>query len=113
MHLLNTRAPLLSSEALEPARERKEIMVDPELLDRYVGRYQFPTLQKATVTRQSGHLLLQGEGEVRIEFYPESPRDFFAKIMDAQITFETDPQGRIMELLFSRSGSVQHVQRIE
>ncbi len=113
MHLLNARSPLLSSEALEPARERKEVMVDPELLDRYVGRYQFPTLQKATVTRQSGHLLLQGEGEVRIEFYPESPRDFFAKIMDAQITFETDPQGRITELLFSRSGSVQHVRRIE
>ena len=44
---------------------------------------------------------------------PDRGKAYFAKIMDAQITFETDPQGRITELLFSRSGSVQHVQRIE
>jgi hypothetical protein len=92
---------------------RKEVAIDAALLDRYAGRYRFPSGQMATVTRQDGRLILQGEGDVKIEFYPESSREFFAKIMDAQITFETDQKGRVTELRFYRSGSVQQVRRME
>jgi hypothetical protein len=112
-HLLNPRVPLLAEEALQPDKVRKEIRVETALLDRYAGRYRFPSSQLATVTQRDGHLLLQGEGEVKIEFFPESPVDFFAKIMDAQIRVETDSQGSVTELLFYRSGSVQHVKRME
>ena len=113
VHLLNSGVPLLGSEALKPLKERTPIEIDGQLLDRYAGRYQFPSSQMATVTRQGRHLILQGEGDVKIEFYPENSRAFFARIMDAQIEFETDSQGRVTELLFFRSGSVQHVMRID
>jgi serine-type D-Ala-D-Ala carboxypeptidase/endopeptidase len=113
IHLLSPGVPLLSRDELQPVKERKEIPVNAELLDRYVGHYQFPSSQMANVTRDGSHLILQGEGDVKIEFYAESPREFFAKIMDAQISFEADPRGQITELLFYRSGSVQHVRRIE
>jgi serine-type D-Ala-D-Ala carboxypeptidase/endopeptidase len=113
IHLLNPRVPLLAREDLEPERERKEISIDAETLSRYAGRYRFPTSQMASVTRDGDHLLLQAEGEVKIAFYPESAHDFFARIMDAQIAFETDSKGKVTGLLFYRGGSMQWVRRIE
>jgi CubicO group peptidase (beta-lactamase class C family) len=112
-HLLNPKVPLLADEVLKPPKERKEVSVDPTLLDRYVGRYRFPSSQMASVTKEKDHLLLQGEGDVKIAFYAESAQEFFAKIMDAQITFETDPQGKVTGLLFHRGGAVQQCQRAE
>jgi CubicO group peptidase (beta-lactamase class C family) len=113
IHLLNPRMPLLDSEWLTPPKERKEISVDSQLLDSYVGRYRFPPSQPANITREGGRLVLQAEGEVKIVFYPESKQDFFAKIMDAQMTFSTDAQGRVTELIFYRGGRDVHVSRIE
>lgn len=113
IHLLNPRIPLLDSEFLTPPKQRKEVAVDPKLLDAYVGRYEFPSRQMASVTREGGHLFLQGDGDVKVAFYPESSQDFFARIMDAQMSFSTDSQGRVTEMIFRRSGSSMVVKRID
>jgi D-alanyl-D-alanine-carboxypeptidase/D-alanyl-D-alanine-endopeptidase len=113
LHLLNPRIPLLEGELLTPQKSRKESAIDPKLLETYVGRYRFPSSQLASVTREGGHLLLQGDGDVKIAFYPENDQDFFAKIMDAQMTFNTDSQGRVKELIFRRSGLELQVTRVE
>jgi CubicO group peptidase (beta-lactamase class C family) len=113
MHLLNPTIPLLDAKVLAPPKPRIEITVDPRLLDRYGGRYRFPSSQLASVTREGGHLLLQGEGEVAVAFYPESNEEFFAKLMDAQITFHVDSEGRVTELVFHRNGSDLLVKRVE
>jgi hypothetical protein len=105
--------PLLDSRVLAPPKSRKEIALDTKLLESYVGRYRFPSRQLATVTREGGHLFLQAEGDVRIAFYPESDREFFARIMDAQMTFNTDREGRVTELIFHRSGSDLPVMRVD
>jgi D-alanyl-D-alanine-carboxypeptidase/D-alanyl-D-alanine-endopeptidase len=113
IHLLDPRVPLLDSAFLAPPKPRKESAVDPKLLESYVGRYRFPSSQLASITRDGGHLLLQGDGDVKIAFYPENDQDFFAKIMDAQMTFNIDSQGRVKELIFRRSGSELQVLRID
>jgi len=113
IHLLNPRVPLLDGDTLAPPKPRKEIAVEPKLLETYVGRYQFPSSQLASVTYEGGHLFLQGEGDVKVAFYPESNQDFFAKIMDAQMTFNTDREGRVTGLIFHRSGADLRVKRID
>jgi len=113
IHVLNPKVPLLAREDVEPDKERKEIPLDAETLTRYAGRYRFPSTQMASVIRDGGHLLLQAEGEVKIAFYPESARDFFAMIMDAQITFDSDEQGKVTGFRFYRGGSMQRVRKIE
>jgi len=40
------------------------------------------------------HLFRQATGQEMVEVFPEGDRDFFVKVNDAQITFETDNQGR-------------------
>jgi hypothetical protein len=104
---------LRDAKALEPPRVRKEVAIESKFLDLYAGKYQFPSGQSARVTRNGSHLFLQAEGDVKLAFYPESTEAFFAKIMDAQITFMTDSEGHITELLFHRNGSTQQVKRLE
>jgi CubicO group peptidase (beta-lactamase class C family) len=112
-HLLNPRVPLLSSEALQPPKQRREIPVAADLLDSYAGRYRFPSGQMASITQEDGHLVLHADGEVKVVFYAESDHDFFAKLMDAQITFDTDAQGQVTELIFHRNGSDLQVKRVD
>jgi serine-type D-Ala-D-Ala carboxypeptidase/endopeptidase len=113
IHLLNPRIPLLDTRALTPPKPRKEVGIDPNLLDAYVGRYRFPSSQMASIVREGGHLLLRADGEVAVVFYPESNQSFFAKLMDAQITFNTDGQGHVTELIFCRNGSDVTVKRLD
>jgi CubicO group peptidase (beta-lactamase class C family) len=113
MHLLNSGNPILGREVLEPPRERKATAIDSYILDSYAGRYAFSGGQILSVTREEDHLVLQADGLVKIAFYPETVHDFFAKITDAQIVFETDPQNRILQVFFYNGGPAQRLRRIE
>jgi CubicO group peptidase (beta-lactamase class C family) len=112
-HLLSPGSPLLAGKDLTPAKARKEFPLDASLLERYAGRYEFPSGQLATVSSVGGHLHLQGVGDAKIVFYPESEKSFFAKLIDAQMTFVTNAQGRVTGLNYSRSGENLAVRRID
>lgn len=113
IHLLNPKVPLLDSSGMSPAKPRKEIAIDPKLLDTFAGRYRFPSDQMATISHEGTHLILQADGEVKIVFYPESDQSFFAKLMDAQMTFNEDADGHVTGLIFFRNGSEILVKRID
>lgn len=112
-HLLNPRSPLRGAKELEPRKRRQEVAIDPALLDRYTGRYQFPE-QRATVTRKDGCLLLQGDDEVALfdPLHPENDRDFFSKRQDIQLRFQVDANGRVTGFLFYGGGRKTQVVRI-
>jgi CubicO group peptidase (beta-lactamase class C family) len=112
-HLLSPGSPLLDAKALVPAKERKEVAVDAKTLERYVGRYEFPSGQLASISRVDGRLHLQGVGDARIIFYPETDQDFFAKLIDAQMSFTKNAQGAITGMIYSRSGENLRVKRVD
>ena len=95
------------------AKEHKQVAVDPKLFDGYVGRYQLAPSFILTVTRDGDRLLVQATNQPQFEVFPESDRDFFYKVVDAQITFETDPQGRATALVLHQNGLDQRAKRIE
>jgi len=107
-HMLDASVPLTM-----PPKERQEISVDPKLFDQYVGTYAFTPAAILTITRDGAHLFAQLTGQGKIEIFPESPRDYFAKIVDAQITFVTDNSGRATELVLHQGGIDQHAKRFE
>jgi len=97
----------------KPPREHKEVAIDPKLLDRYIGRYTIPP-NILTITREGNHLFAQqDEDPTKIELFPESERDFFAKIMDIWMTFETDSRGRATVLIVHTGGMNLRAKRIE
>jgi CubicO group peptidase (beta-lactamase class C family) len=98
---------------LPPAKEHKEVIVDPKLFDGYVRKYQLAPSFIMTVTREGDHLFMQATGQPRIQIFPESDRDYFLKVVDAQITFVIDSNGRATELILHQGGIDQHAKRIE
>ena len=87
-----------------PPKEHKEVAVDPRILDNYVGSYELAPNFILTVTREGDHLFTQATGQGKVEVFPESDRDFFLKVVDAQITFETDSQGKATGLVLHQGG---------
>ncbi|MGO8731300.1 MAG: serine hydrolase [Terriglobia bacterium] len=107
MHLLDSHSPLLPAP-----KEHKEITVDPKIFDGYVGRYQLAPSFILTVTREGDQLFTQATGQPKVQVFPESQRDFFLKVVDAQITFETDASGRATSLTLHQNGANMPAKRI-
>lgn len=91
-------------DAPPPHKEHKQVAIDPKILDNYVGSYELAPNFILTVTREGDRLFTQATGQEKIEVFPESDRDFFLKVVDAQITFETDSQGRATGLVLHQAG---------
>ena len=108
LHLLDAKAPLAP-----PAKEHTQVKVDPKIYDGYVGTYQLAPNFIITITRDGDHLFAQATGQPKFEIFPESERDFFLKVVDAQITFETDSTGRATELILHQNGRDVHGKRFE
>lgn len=106
-HLLNANAPLW-----QPPKEHKQIAVDPKVFDGYVGQYQLAPNFIMTITREGDHLFVQATGQPKLEIFPESEHDFFLRVVDAQITFETDSQGRATGLVLHQNGMNQPAKRL-
>ncbi|HNX48800.1 MAG TPA: serine hydrolase [Thermoanaerobaculaceae bacterium] len=111
----NQRAKLIDTNLppQEPSKEHTEIAVDPRLLDGLVGQYELLPGFVLTVTRESSHLFVQATGQPKLEVYPESPNDYFYKVVDAQITFETDSRGHATALVLHQNGANQRARRVE
>lgn len=98
-HLLDAGFPLM-----KPPKEHKEIKVDPKLFDSYVGSYELAPNFVLAVTRDGDHLFAQATGQPKFEIFPEGEKDYFLKVVDAQITFVTDGSGRATELILHQNG---------
>jgi CubicO group peptidase (beta-lactamase class C family) len=108
MHLLDSHAPLLPAP-----KEHKEITVDARIFDGYVGQYQLAPNFILTITREGDQLFAQATGQGKAQIYPESEREFFYKVVDAQITFETDAKKRATGLTLHQNGANMPAKRIE
>ncbi len=88
-HLLDPASPLM-----KPAP--KEVKVDAALLDKYAGVYELAPGVNIIVTRTGEQLFAQVTGQGKVEIYPESAREFFYKVVDAQITFAEDGSSLVL-----------------
>jgi serine-type D-Ala-D-Ala carboxypeptidase/endopeptidase len=109
-HLLDRRNPLAPQK---PVVTRAEITVDPKIFDGYVGRYQLTPSILFTVTRDGDKLMVQLTGQQNFQVYPETTKNYFYKVVDAQLTFETDAQGKATALTLHQNGANQRAPRIE
>jgi CubicO group peptidase (beta-lactamase class C family) len=114
-YVLDSNAALLppNSPLLQPRKERTRISVDPDLLDAYAGRYEFAPSVFMTITREGNQLIAQLTGQGPAEIFPESEQDFFYEVVDAQITFRTDDQGRVNALILHQLGRDQIAQKLD
>jgi hypothetical protein len=91
--------------------QRVAIKVDPATFDAFVGRYELRPDFIMTVTREGDRLMTQATGQQKIEMFPESESKFFAKVLDAQITFVKEG-GAVTHLILHQNGQQQRAARI-
>lgn len=109
-HILDRSLPLVKTT---PPPERKEVDVAPEILDRYVGKYQLAPTFVIAVTREGKQLYVQATAQPRFEVFATSEREFFLKAVNASITFETETDGRAVALVLHQNGIDQRAKRID
>jgi D-alanyl-D-alanine-carboxypeptidase/D-alanyl-D-alanine-endopeptidase len=109
LHLMNPKLPLANPE---PPKQHTEIHIDPKLLDNYTGRYQVTPTLIFEITCDGDRLFAQGFAQVtgqaivlpKFQLFAEGAKNFFAKVADHQIAFETGPEGRATCLILHRAG---------
>jgi serine-type D-Ala-D-Ala carboxypeptidase/endopeptidase len=110
LHLLNPKLPLANPA---PRKQHTEIHIDPTLLDNYTGRYQLTPNLIFEITRDGDRLFAQGFAQVtgqaivlpKFELFAEDENNFFAKVSDSQIAFETGPEAEQRALLCTESAA--------
>jgi CubicO group peptidase (beta-lactamase class C family) len=105
-------APRVEGAAAEP-KEHKAVAVDSKIFEGYVGTYELAPSFSITITREGDHLFEQATGQPKFEIFPESEKEYFLKVVDAQITFVTDANGRATELILHQGGADHHGKRVE
>jgi D-alanyl-D-alanine-carboxypeptidase/D-alanyl-D-alanine-endopeptidase len=108
MHLLDPVNPLM-----EPPKQHTQITMDPRTYEALVGRYQIAPNFVLNVTREGDSLFAQATGQPKFEIFPEGQRDFFLKVVEAQITFDADVDGRAPGLTLHQNGRDIHARRVE
>jgi D-alanyl-D-alanine-carboxypeptidase/D-alanyl-D-alanine-endopeptidase len=95
---------LTGSELASRQFERAGIAIEPAILQKYVGRYRI-TPDVCLTIRWLGDGLTGGvtaQGEAPI--FAETPTKFFWNVVDAQITFELDADGRAASAVLHQAG---------
>jgi CubicO group peptidase (beta-lactamase class C family) len=87
--------------------------IDPKSFDRLVGSYEIAPNFVLTFTRDADRFLAQMSHQGPVEIYPESEDHYFAKVIDADITFKSDDRGRITEVVSRQHGRDMHGRRLD
>lgn len=95
------------------AAPRLALDVEPAVLAAYVGTYALAPNFELAVTVEEGALLVQATGQSKIRVFASSPTEFFYKVVDAQITFVPDANGRVNALVLHQNGRDLAGKRVE
>jgi hypothetical protein len=93
--------------------EHAAVVIDPTVLDRYVGFYKMSDVYVFTITRQGDKLFAKLTGQGAAQIYPESETKFAYKIVKAQIDFVADSSGNISSLVFHQNGVDHTATRVD
>jgi len=106
-------APRLDGAVPPPEPKVEVARIDPTLLDLYVGNYALAPAFILAITREGDHLFAQATNQPKFEIYPKGPRDFFFKVVDAQITFDSDGKTNASSLTLHQNGMHLPAKRTE
>jgi CubicO group peptidase (beta-lactamase class C family) len=93
--------------------ERTVVKVDSKILDSYVAAYRLGPNVVVTITREGDQLFAQLTGQPRFPIFPEGDRSFFLKVVDAQLTFEVDSNGKASGVVLRQNGRDQRAGRMD
>jgi CubicO group peptidase (beta-lactamase class C family) len=104
-------AALVHGETVKLAAERKEIALDAKLLAQYVGTYELAPGVDMLITLEGNQLSEKLASQASYPIFPESATMFFLKVVDAQLEFARDSNGKVTHLVLHQGGRDQKAPR--
>lgn len=87
--------------------------VDSTVYHAYVGEYDYGQGAILTVTKEEERLFAQMTGQLRFEIFPKSETEFFWKIVNAQIEFVKDNEGKVVKAIHHQGGQKIEASKIK
>ena len=94
------------------ARPHRWISVSADVLDRYVGRYEFEDGNHLTVVRDGDQLVVQLTGQGPLPVLATGPREFFPEDIEAQFVFAESESKPAPSLVLSQDGYSWKAERV-
>jgi hypothetical protein len=91
----------------------KIITLAPEILDRYVGKYESSPNNFTYIIREGNTLYLSFYPKHKVEITPESESKFNATIIDVQLLFDIDSQAKVLGMTVQHSGEQHKVKKVQ
>ncbi|MFC1725365.1 nitroreductase family protein [candidate division KSB1 bacterium] len=85
---------------------KKEIKLNPKILEQYRGEYEFNENLKISVTTENSRIFVQMSGQPKTEIFAETENKFFPKVVEADITFVKGPDSKVTGLVL-KQGTVE------
>ena len=101
LHLLNTENELLSAK---PQEEKPVVAVDATILASYVGTYELAPTFSIEITKRENQLFAQATAQPKFPIYPSAENTFFLKVVEANVVFNKDEEGKVDSLTLNQNG---------
>ncbi len=98
LHLIDPAVPVSKPPVAKVAKS-----IDPAVLPRYVGTYQFTPEITIAVTLEQGSLWIEATGQAKVRLLAESEAEFFIAEDDIGISFMTEAGG-VTQLIVHQGG---------
>ena len=85
-------------------KERVAVELPEEVLERFVGNYRYAIGATLTIRRDGSKLLAKLTGQPEMEVFTESDSTLFWKIVNAQLKFSFDDDGKFVDATHQQSG---------
>lgn len=91
----------------------KDVVVADEILETYVGKYELMPNFILTVTKEGNQLKTQATGQPIFDIFPKSETVFYLKVVNAQLTFNKNEEGKVDSVTLLQGGREVPGKRID
>lgn len=104
---------ILYNKPLPVNKERKEISLKTEELQKFVGIYEIQKGVEIKISIKEAQLYAQLTGQNAFPIFAESELQFFLKVVDAQLLFVNNEKNEIRKLFLLQNGNKTEAKRTE
>jgi cyanophycinase len=101
---LNTATRVATVVEHPPETVRKEVTLPKETLAQYTGMYEMAPHVYMTIALEGEQLTTQLTGQGKLPLFAEADGKFFLKVVDAQLEFVKDGNGKMASLILHQNG---------
>ena len=107
----NTSSASSASSAV--VESKNDSVVSASVFDQYVGDYAIAPNFILSLSRDGDKFYAQATNQPKFELFAKDAKNFYLKVVDAQIKIDTDSNGRAISLTLFQGGATMPAKRVK